>query len=128
MAFEAFEFQELPFEKLVEELQIKRDLAYNPIFQVLFGFHDSPVPSIEVADVSGKIDYLHNGSAKFDLNLVFIPWAEQQSGLDGDVEDRRITMKWEYATDLFSPATIRGMSRHYLNLVQLNNRLQVSHL
>lgn len=118
MAFEAYEYQELPFEKLVEEITVDRDLAYNPVFQVLFSFHDSQVPALEFPELKGTVNYLHNGSAKFDLNLVVIPWAEQMIGLDSGSQDRRITMKWEYATDLFEPSTIRAMTLHYQNLVQ----------
>ena len=59
-------------------------------------------PRWSFPELNGEIGYLHNGSAKFDLNLVFVPYAEQCS--DGEEQlrsDRRITMKWEYATDLF---------------------------
>ena len=69
LLLEAHAFQDLPFEKLVEALRPERDPAYNPLFQVMFSFHDSPVPELAFAGLTGAIEPVHNGSAKLDWNV-----------------------------------------------------------
>ena len=117
LTFEAFEHQDMPFGKLVETLSPHRDLSRNPIFQVLFSFHDSQVPEMDLPGAVGSLRYRHNKSAKFDLNIVTIPWAEQQMGTSLHCPKRHITMKWEYATDLFNRSTIERMINHYQSLL-----------
>ncbi|MFH2064712.1 MAG: amino acid adenylation domain-containing protein [Pseudomonadota bacterium] len=117
LTLEAYAFQEMPFGKLVEIVSPGRDLSRNPIFQVLFSFHDSQVPEMIFPDVVGDIQYQHNKTAKFDLNIVTIPWAEQRTGTTHQLQHRHITMKWEYATDLFQRSTIERMTQHYQKLL-----------
>ncbi|HMB52003.1 MAG TPA: amino acid adenylation domain-containing protein, partial [Thermoanaerobaculia bacterium] len=110
---------DLPLEKLVEELQPDRDLSRNPLFQVMFSFHDAPVPDLELADgrggrILGELVERHNGSAKSDLNVIVKPRAEQRAGREASQEDQVLKMLWEFATDLFDRATIERMWRHYL--------------
>ena len=69
----AQDHQDLPLEVLVADLQPERDLSRNPLFSVLFSFHDSPVPDLEFAGLRGTVTELHNGSAKADLNVVVRP-------------------------------------------------------
>ncbi len=113
---EAHEHQDLPFEKLVQELQPERDLSRNPLFQVLFSFHDAPVPDLEWDGLAADIFELHNGSAKSDLNVVAKPRAEQRLGLLPSGGDE-LTMVWEFATDLYERATIERMWGHFQNLL-----------
>jgi amino acid adenylation domain-containing protein len=110
---------DLPLEKLVEELQPDRDLSRNPLFQVMFSFHDAPVPDIVLADgrggrILGELVERHNGSAKSDLNVIVKPRAEQRAGREASHEDQVLRILWEFATDLFDRATIERMWRHYL--------------
>lgn len=49
----AYAHQDVPFPKLVEALQRRRDVSRNPLFQVLFAFHDAPVPELRLGDVEG---------------------------------------------------------------------------
>ncbi|HYO14191.1 MAG TPA: amino acid adenylation domain-containing protein, partial [Thermoanaerobaculia bacterium] len=113
---EAHAHQDLPFEKLVEELQPDRELSRNPLFQVLFSFHDAPVPDLDFAGLSGELFERHNGSAKSDLNVVAKPRAEQRVGLASAAEDA-MTFIWEYSGDLFEAATIDRMWAHYQTLL-----------
>lgn len=106
VALGAIAHQELPFEKLVEELLPERDLSRNPLFQVVFQLEqvsDQPPAS---ADHGGSIWSTETGTAMFDLafNLV-----ASRRGLNGRIE---------YSTDLFDPATIERMARHYLLLLE----------
>ncbi|MHC4268500.1 MAG: non-ribosomal peptide synthetase [Planctomycetota bacterium] len=102
----AFENQDLPFEKLVEELQPERNLSYSPLFQVMFAFqNDSPV-SLDLSNLTltpVKVDYK---SSKFDLTL-FV--SETDQGL-------RALM--EYNTDLFNHDTIMRMLGNFQTLLE----------
>jgi amino acid adenylation domain-containing protein len=118
ITLDAYAHQDLPFDLLVEELEVERDLSRNPIFQVMFGFHDSPLVELELPGVELHLtEGLSNGSAKFDLNVVVIPRNEQY--LKGNKEDAlEITaMVWEYNTDLFAPETIQRMIAHYFQIL-----------
>ena len=114
---EAAMHQDLPFEKLVEELQPPRDLGYNPYFQVVFSFHDSAIPELEFPDLKGKLEHRQNKSAKFDLNVVIIPRAEQLHRLHSRQVDQEVVIVWEYDTDLFERDSMERMLDHYLNLL-----------
>ncbi|HYN21123.1 MAG TPA: amino acid adenylation domain-containing protein [Thermoanaerobaculia bacterium] len=118
---DAHAHQDVPFEKIVEELQPDRELSRNPLFQVLFSFHDSPVPDLDFAGLTGELLERHNGSAKSDLNVVAKPRAEQRIGFaSGAAEtvDEDMTFIWEYSGDLFDGATIDRMWAHYKTLLR----------
>ena len=112
----AHDHQDMPFERIVEELQPDRELSRNPLFQVLFSFHDAPVPDLDFAGLSGYLFERHNGSAKSDLNVVVKPLAEQRVGR-GSAGEELLTMVWEYSGDLFERATIERMWGHFTSLL-----------
>jgi non-ribosomal peptide synthetase component F/acyl carrier protein len=114
---EAFTHQDIPFEKLVNEIQPKRDASRNPLFQIMFSFHDSAMPRIELPGLHSELRYRHNGSAKFDLNIVVLPRFEQSSGQIHEGKFKSMSMEWEYNTDLFEPDTIRRLVSHYEQLL-----------
>jgi amino acid adenylation domain-containing protein len=96
----AYEHQEVPFEKLVAELQPERSLSHSPLFQVLFALQDAEarggtLPGLEVSGVQAEL-----GSAKFDLSLALTPTAQ---GLRGVLN---------YSTDLFERGTVERMLHH----------------
>jgi amino acid adenylation domain-containing protein len=115
---EAASHQDLPFEKLVEALQPKRDLSYNPIYQIVFSFHDSPIPELDLPELHGRLVYRQNQSAKFDLNVVVIPRDAQLLGLGNNGNGERVIMVWEYDTDLFDRSTIERMIAHFIQLLK----------
>lgn len=103
---EDLDHQQVPFEKLVEQLPYKRAASYHPIFQVLFGmqaFEDTAFTW-----EGGKATFLPVDipSAKFDLSLTIRK--------DGTA----FTAVWEYNTALFEPSSIRKMAIHYQQLLQ----------
>ncbi|MEM6454212.1 MAG: amino acid adenylation domain-containing protein [Acidobacteriota bacterium] len=111
--------QDVPFEKLVQEIQPDRDVSRNPIFQILFSFHDAPVPDLDFGDgVVGDLFERHNGSAKADLNVVVKPRAEQRVGRADTGEDRLLTMVWEYDTSLYERATIERLWDNYQRVLR----------
>ncbi|GAA4994830.1 hypothetical protein GCM10025734_25100 [Kitasatospora paranensis] len=93
--------QELPFEKLVEELNPARDPAYNPLFQLMLSYHEGEsdalaLPGCEVRMVPGD-----TATAKFDLTL----------GLTRAGE--RLTGRLEYSTDLFDDGTAQALGEQF---------------
>ena len=119
IALEAYEHQDVPFEKIVEVLQPERSLSYSSLFQVMFVLQNAPMEKVELPDV--KLTSLETKSvaAKFDLSLSM---ERTEQGLIG---------KWEYNTDLFNNSTIERMAEHFENLLRVmveNPRQTVSQL
>jgi non-ribosomal peptide synthetase component F len=98
VCLDAYSHQDLPIEKLVEELQPKRSLSHNPIFQTVFSLESIPEPTIELTDLTITQFSIDPHTSKFDLTLALV---ETPTGLSG---------YWEYNTDLFEDATIERMS------------------
>ncbi|HTF90685.1 MAG TPA: amino acid adenylation domain-containing protein [Planctomycetota bacterium] len=117
-ALESFEHQDLPFESVVQAVEPPRDFSHNPIFQVLFSFHDSAVPDLAMGSARGRMVYRYNGSAKFDMNLVVIPRSEQRVGRAESDEDGDAIIEWEYNTDLFDRARVVRMVGHLRRLLE----------
>jgi amino acid adenylation domain-containing protein len=101
----AFAHQELPFEKLVEELQPERTMSHSPVFQVLFVLHHAIGNSLPFADLKSKSLRVDADTAKFDLSLYI---TELQDGL---------SILFEYNTDLFDTSTITRMLNHFETLL-----------
>jgi acyl-CoA synthetase (AMP-forming)/AMP-acid ligase II/acyl carrier protein len=101
VALGAYAHQELPFEKLVEELQPERNLSHNPLFQVMFILQNAPIPSIELPGLSLHPLEVDSGTSKFDLK--FSIW-ESSEGFNGSLE---------YKTDLFDAKTIARMIKDF---------------
>ncbi|MCT7952156.1 amino acid adenylation domain-containing protein [Ancylothrix sp. C2] len=102
----AYAHQELPFEKLVEELQPERNLSHAPLFQVMFAFQNASEFALELPGLSLNCQQIHTGTTNFDLTL--------------EIEATETTIKgwFEYSTDLFKPATIARMTGHFQNLLE----------
>jgi amino acid adenylation domain-containing protein len=103
---EAYENQEIPFEKIVEAVSKSRDLSRSPIFQVMFVFHNNPdVQASALGDLELSQDMELKPSAKFELTLAM---SESSQGIQGTIE---------YCTDLFKEETILRMQQHFVNLL-----------
>ncbi|MGI9290684.1 MAG: non-ribosomal peptide synthase/polyketide synthase [Gammaproteobacteria bacterium] len=101
-ALDAFANQELPFEKLVDELHPTRDMSHAPLFQVAFILQNTPWDqSAELHDLEISPIELDYGVSKFDLSLVM---AERREGL---------LVHFEYNTDLYEHSTIERMAGHF---------------
>jgi amino acid adenylation domain-containing protein len=104
-ALGAYAHQEVPFEKLVEEMRLERSSSYNPLVQVLFVMQNTPrgrlqLPGLEASGFGMRLE-----RSKFDLAVFLV---ETEKGLVGH---------WVYATDLFDSATIERMAGHYQTLL-----------
>jgi amino acid adenylation domain-containing protein len=110
-SLEAHAHQDLPFEKLVEELQPQRDLSRNPLFQVMLAWQH-PVEAHQITpDLKARALKLGGGISIFDLALS--AWESVEAGDEGGIEGA-----WDYSTDLFDGATIERMQRHFEVLLE----------
>ncbi|TFI53950.1 amino acid adenylation domain-containing protein [Mastigocladus laminosus UU774] len=105
-ALEAYVHQDLPFEKLVEEIQPQRDLSYNPLFQVMFVLQNVPISNPSLSDVSVTYEEGYNETSKFDLTL-FMEDSEQG-----------LVATCEYNTDLFNADTVTRMLGHFQTILE----------
>ena len=117
LTLEVYAHQDMPFERLVRELQPERQLGRNPLFQIMFNFHDAGVPDLEFGGLEVKFLVRGNRSAKMDMNVIVVPRGEQRVGLAEREADRRALLHWEYSTDLFDRPTILRLVDHYLTLL-----------
>jgi len=97
---------DVPFEKLVEELQPGRDLSHSPLFQVMFALERAPFEDLRWPGLKLTSLGLDSGTAKFDVTLYM---AESAKGL---------TARMEYNTDLFDATTIQRMLEHFRVLLE----------
>jgi len=105
VALAAYAHPELPFEKLVEELQPERNLSYNPLFQVWFVLQNTPIPKVELPGLTLTPLEIGTGSTRHDLSLHL--W-ETAAGIQGS---------FEYKTDLFDKGTIIRMGEYFKMLL-----------
>lgn len=115
---EASDYQEYPFPELVRALNPERDTSTQPLTQVMFSAHDSAVPELDLGPASATVFERGNGSAKMDLDVVVLPRAESQAR-DSEAVDERITLLWEYNSELFDTETMHRMAGHYIRLLEL---------
>ncbi|MEG4144509.1 amino acid adenylation domain-containing protein [Microcoleus sp. Pol12B5] len=105
VTLKAYAHQDLPFDKLVEELRPDRSLSQTPLFQVLFVMQNAPMPNLEMAGLTLIPVAIDSGTAKFDLAL-FV--SETETGIVGS---------WKYNSDLFDRETIAEMSNRFETLL-----------
>lgn len=106
VALEAYAHQDLPFERLVEELHPERDLSFNPLFQVMFDFQNAPRQPLAFEGIEAVPLGIETDSSMFDLTLY----------LEEDAQG--ISARFEYNTDLFTAATIERMAARFLTLLE----------
>jgi amino acid adenylation domain-containing protein/FkbH-like protein len=104
--FGAFAHQDLPFEKLIEELHPERTGNQVPLIQVMFVFQNGSNRKVELPNLVLEPVELNYDTAKFDLTLFL---EESAEGL---------VATWEYSTDLFEKSTIERMSGHFASLLE----------
>src|SRR5262249_4435088 len=104
---DAYAHQDLPFEKLVEEIKPERDASRNPIFQFMFALQNLPNEAIELPGLG--IDSFRVGeaiNAKFDICLYAVEHPDS------------LRFLFEYNTDLFDETTIQRIAGHFENLLR----------
>lgn len=116
VALSAYAHQDLPFEKLVEELEPERKLNQNPLFQVAFALQNAPTEAIQLPDLTLQPQQLDIATTRFDLEFHLWElssgngfWVDSSQGISGLIV---------YNTDLFNEATIVRMLGHFQTLLE----------
>ncbi|HEU4595289.1 MAG TPA: amino acid adenylation domain-containing protein, partial [Pyrinomonadaceae bacterium] len=102
----AYAHQEVPFERLVEELQPERSLSHQPLFQVMFALQNAPQERLYLNEVELRPFGMRTKAAQFDLTLA----AGEAQG--------ELSLVIEYNTDLFDASTAERMASHYRKLLE----------
>lgn len=107
----AYAHQELPFEKLVSELQPERSLSHNPLFQVMFIFQNLP------SEKSAPKDAARGDGASTDASALDVKFSKFDLTLATIEADEGLSAVFEYATDLFEATTIQRLADHFVNIL-----------
>jgi Condensation domain/TubC N-terminal docking domain len=102
---QAYEHQDVPFERVVEVLKPERSLSHSPLFQVLFVLQNTPTRELTLPGITLRKLNQNSTTAKFDLTLSI------------SESDQGFVETWEYNTDLFDESTIERMAAHYHHLL-----------
>ncbi|HYG64691.1 MAG TPA: amino acid adenylation domain-containing protein, partial [Thermoanaerobaculia bacterium] len=102
---DAYAHQDLPFERIVEELRPERQLSQTPIFQVTFSLQNTPGSDMQVGPFRMSLLPPVDKTAQFDLTCDIKETAEGAQ------------ISWRYREELFDEPTVARLSEHYLNLL-----------
>ncbi|MCP5155131.1 MAG: amino acid adenylation domain-containing protein [Ectothiorhodospiraceae bacterium] len=108
----AWEHQEVPFERLVEDLEIARDTSRNPLFQIVLALQSDELEGVDFGDLAIEIPVLAVRTTRFDLELHVTPRA------GGGGADARLV----YATALFERARMQRLLDHLVRLTEAATR------
>ena len=106
-ALRSYAYQALPFDKLVDDLQVERNPSYNPLFQVMLNYVKGAEKDLQIGGLTLQPVSLGAVQASFDLHLGAYPTAK---GID---------CVCTYAADLFQPSTIEGMMAVFKELARI---------
>ncbi|MGD1939775.1 MAG: amino acid adenylation domain-containing protein, partial [Leptolyngbyaceae cyanobacterium] len=104
-ALDAYAHQDVPFEAIVDALQVERHLSHNALFQVMFILHNTPTQSFTLPDLQITTLEPETTPARFDLSLDMY---ETPDGLTG---------VFEYNTDLFKRTTVQRLVDHFQKML-----------
>ncbi|MBT3155349.1 amino acid adenylation domain-containing protein [Streptomyces sp. CHD11] len=96
--WDAVRHRDVPYSRLVRDLEVERSSGRFPLFQVVLGLDDSPAPSLDLPGITAERLYVHGGTAKYDVFLHMVPRA---GGIHG---------YWEFSTDLFDRVTAERLT------------------
>jgi amino acid adenylation domain-containing protein len=106
VVIKAFDNQDVPFEKLIESLNLPRSLSYSPLFQVMLVFLDMSECCFAVDNLTFNAEVIKPQFAKFDLTLMCIKKADD------------FFVRIDYATSIFKTDTIKVMGEQFLDLLK----------
>lgn len=103
---DAYANQDLPFDRLVEKLNVERTLSYNPVFQGKLVLQNTPKVNLELPGLKIRRLIIDNETTSYDLLLNI---EETEQGLESSLR---------YSTDLFKPTTITRIIEHFQIVLQ----------
>ena len=106
VCLEAYTHQDVPFEKLVEDLHVERSLSYTPMFQAVFSMQNASKETLELREITLERVDVENRLTKFDLTLSMSETEEHISG------------SLAYNTAIFDASTIQRMLAHFEQFLQ----------
>ncbi|MFM9435110.1 amino acid adenylation domain-containing protein/thioester reductase-like protein [Janthinobacterium sp. CG_23.3] len=106
VTLQAYDHQDVPFEKLIDELGLERDMSRNPLIQATFALQNAPAVSAQVPNLSIRPYDTPVEAVRFDMEVHLFEDAGELSGC------------FVYCTDLFDAATMARMVGHYENLLR----------
>ena len=110
VVLESYANQDVPFEQVVDGLQIERSLSYNPLFQVMFALQNTPLTALDIPGLRVKSMAVENVRVKFDLTLILEEIeTDQGTYLEG---------YWEYNGDLYTAERITRLMGHFQTLLK----------
>lgn len=102
----AFQYQNYPYEKLVEQLNVKRDLSRNPLFDVLFVMQNMVMPEMEADGLRFSKYEFEIGTTIYDIFLQAVE------------NNQKISLIYDFSTKLFKDETIMRMNDHLTNILK----------
>lgn len=102
-----YEHQAVPFERVVDALDVPRDRGRNPVFQHLFMMQNAPAAGVTLRDVRVETVALRRGGARLDLSV------QAHEAADG-----RLHFRYEWASDLFDRSRIESMAQAFIRIVE----------
>lgn len=98
--------QNVPFEKLVEHLDVARNTQHSPLFQILLSIHTDEAEPLSIEGVDFEVFFTDSVQAKFDIQV------------DAVVNSEGMQLKWAYATSIFEQSTIARLNDHLVRLME----------
>lgn len=102
----SFNHQSYPFDDLIANLNIPRDISRNPLFDTMFIYQNNGFAPVHFGEINGKYYVPDTKISKLDLSLEVIP-----------LENDELKLNFEYCTKLFNENFIKGFSNHYINIL-----------
>ncbi|QEV16641.1 non-ribosomal peptide synthetase [Streptomyces alboniger] len=115
-ALSAFAHQDVPFDRVVEELVTTRSPGRAPLFQVMLMLRDNVVTDLALGTASGTVEPVNPRVAKFDL-LVNVNETYTTTTTSGTRHPGGLDVLLEYATDVFDAATVQAIGRRLLAVI-----------
>lgn len=103
--YQAYEYQDYPFDKLIDDLKLRPDNSRNPLFDVMFAQEENS-NKLLWGEAEATVINTEVVSAKFDLSVTVT--SEGENSIVG----------WEYRTALFNKSSVERMAQHYINLIR----------
>ncbi|XHX79764.1 MAG: amino acid adenylation domain-containing protein [Stenomitos frigidus ULC029] len=120
VALAAYAHQDVPFEKLVEELHPERHLSRNPLFQVVFALQNAPMEQLDLPGLTLRSSNFETKTTRFDLELYLWECSDDFRSLWGDGWSHAAGLRgvFVYNTDLFDQATILRLLESFQTLLE----------